>query len=517
MDDQRRKSVYKVNGQTKLTRYYLGDYEEEHSSDGNIRKIHYLSGAIYIDNSNYNDSLYYVYTDNQGSVIALTDDAGNVKRRFAYDPWGKRRNPQNWNLTDDLAGLIINRGYTGHEHLDTFGIINMNGRVYDPLTAQFFSPDPFIQAPDNWVNYNRYGYVFGNPLLYTDPTGYVSKFSEFFIDNWKPVVTTVATIGVGALVFVATGGTGAAVAAKVAAGIYAAMASSATSGALGTALNGGSFGDCLIAGTKGAIFGGMSAMTAVGIGDIIDKIGLIAKSKFLTEAARAGAHSVSQGAIAVFRGGDFWQGAASGALGSIGVSIYGGDNLWITMAIGSVSGGAGAVIGGAETAEEILFGMATGAIVGALNGWMHNETKKNKNEIYAKETAEQDNNYNFFYKDNMTDRALRYAADNIDDGGASAMTIVINTHGSSSYIEAPTLNGKMTAKELHKYLLDNNKLYQRSVYDGKIIIVKLAACNTGNGFAQQFRSLNPNMIVTAPTKIVWNILGKNFGGNYVDF
>ena len=58
-------------------------------------------------------------------------------------------------------------------------------------------------------------------------------------------------------------------------------------------------------------------------------------------------------------------------MSSIGASIYGGDNLWITVAIGSVSGGAGAVIGGAETAEEILFGMATGAIVSALNGWMH--------------------------------------------------------------------------------------------------------------------------------------------------
>ena len=66
---------------------------------------------------------------------------------------------------------ITNRGYTGHEHLDAFGIINMNGRVYDPLTAQFFSPDPFVQAPDNWVNYNRYGYCMNNPLIYTDPTG----------------------------------------------------------------------------------------------------------------------------------------------------------------------------------------------------------------------------------------------------------------------------------------------------------------------------------------------------------
>jgi len=33
------------------------------------------------------------------------------------------------------------------------------------------SPDPFIQAPDNSQNYNRYAYCLNNPLLYTDPSG----------------------------------------------------------------------------------------------------------------------------------------------------------------------------------------------------------------------------------------------------------------------------------------------------------------------------------------------------------
>jgi RHS repeat-associated protein len=60
-----------------------------------------------------------------------------------------------------------------HEHLDAFGIINMNGRVYDPLTAMFFSPDPFVQAPGNWLNYNRYGYCLNNPFKYVDPNGEV--------------------------------------------------------------------------------------------------------------------------------------------------------------------------------------------------------------------------------------------------------------------------------------------------------------------------------------------------------
>jgi RHS repeat-associated protein len=58
-----------------------------------------------------------------------------------------------------------------HEHLDDFALINMNGRVYDPQIARFLSPDPQLQAPGYWLNYNRYGYCWNNPLIYTDPTG----------------------------------------------------------------------------------------------------------------------------------------------------------------------------------------------------------------------------------------------------------------------------------------------------------------------------------------------------------
>ena len=122
-------------------------------------------------------------------------------------------------------------------------------------------------------------------------------------------------------------------------------------------------------------------MATAGVGDIFGEVGLIADNKFniLREIGRAGAHSATQGAIAVLRGGNFWQGAASGALGSIGGSIaqgYGITNFWGTVTISSVSGGIGAYIGGARSAEDILFGMATGAIVGALNHSMHEGQRK---------------------------------------------------------------------------------------------------------------------------------------------
>ena len=170
VDDQRRKSEYSVNGVLQQTRYYVGNYEEEVDKNGNVRKIHYLSGAILIQNNGM-DSLLYTYSDFQGTLLALLDVSGAVVEKYAFDPWGVRRNPADWSQNDLRTKWIVNRGYTGHEHLDVFGIINMNGRVYDPLTAQFFSPDPYVQAPGDWLNYNRYGYCYGNPFRYTDPSG----------------------------------------------------------------------------------------------------------------------------------------------------------------------------------------------------------------------------------------------------------------------------------------------------------------------------------------------------------
>ena len=67
----------------------------------------------------------------------------------------------------------LGRGYTGHEHLPWFGLINMNARLYDPVVGRFLSPDPIVQDPTNSQNFNRYSYCLNNPLKYTDPSGFV--------------------------------------------------------------------------------------------------------------------------------------------------------------------------------------------------------------------------------------------------------------------------------------------------------------------------------------------------------
>ncbi len=314
VDDQRRKSVYSVGGVVKQTRYYLGDYEEEVDAAGNVRKIHYLSGAILIQN-NGKDSLLYTYSDYQGSLMALTDESGNVDEKYAYDPWGARRNVDDWSQKDTRTHWLTNRGYTGHEHIDAFGIINMNGRVYDPLTSMFLSPDPFVQAPDSWINYNRYGYCMNNPFKYTDPSGY-SWFSHFFKwvgANWKTIVTIAATVAVTVTVGVLTGGLGLA-----AAGLYAGAAGGLVGGILGTALNGGNLKQCLIAGiigmSQGAFFGAISGgVTSYAPAGVIWG-GLYG----------AGTQGVLSGVASEWNGGSFKDGFAVGAgFGLVGGSVGG--------------------------------------------------------------------------------------------------------------------------------------------------------------------------------------------------
>ena len=60
------------------------------------------------------DSLYYTYCDYQGNLLAVTDAQGGIKEKLAYDPWGLRRNPNDWTQTDNRASFLFSRGYALH-------------------------------------------------------------------------------------------------------------------------------------------------------------------------------------------------------------------------------------------------------------------------------------------------------------------------------------------------------------------------------------------------------------------
>ena len=105
-----------------------------------------------------------------GSIVAITDLNGKLVEARHFDAWGKVLSITDGN-GNKLENLLLDRGYTGHEHLQTVGLIHMNGRLYDPALHRFLMPDNYIQDPFNTQNFNRYGYCLNNPLLYTDPNG----------------------------------------------------------------------------------------------------------------------------------------------------------------------------------------------------------------------------------------------------------------------------------------------------------------------------------------------------------
>jgi RHS repeat-associated protein len=83
------------------------------------------------------------------------------------------RDVTNWQVYPQGSQPAMNyggRGYTGHEHLNQFGLINMNARLYDPLLGRFLAPDPQVANPDETNGFNRYAYASNNPLMFTDPS-----------------------------------------------------------------------------------------------------------------------------------------------------------------------------------------------------------------------------------------------------------------------------------------------------------------------------------------------------------
>ena len=89
---------------------------------------------------------HYVLKDHLGSWTTITDAEGNVEQELSFDAWGNLRDADTWTGTGTEAPMF-DRGYTGHEHLDAFGLINMNGRCYDPMMSSFLSVDAYLQDP----------------------------------------------------------------------------------------------------------------------------------------------------------------------------------------------------------------------------------------------------------------------------------------------------------------------------------------------------------------------------------
>ena len=141
-----------------------------------VEFITYLDGDAYsaplvVKSNGTTQNYFYLQGDYQGSLIAITDSNDNVVEKRLFDPWGAVLKVQDGSNNNLSKMTFSDRGYTGHEHLQSVGLINMNARLYDAKLHRFLSPDKYVQDPSNTQNYNRYSYCVNNPTKYTDITG----------------------------------------------------------------------------------------------------------------------------------------------------------------------------------------------------------------------------------------------------------------------------------------------------------------------------------------------------------
>lgn len=169
--------------------FYIGKhYEFENITGATLEKNYIYAGnelvAIHIEEDDGKMVLpqnRYLHKDALGSIDTITNESGVVIQRLAYSAFGEKL-VQTWINEVDKNKALVKRGYTSHEHIEEFGFIHMNGRVYDSETGRFLSADPNVFHPFDTQNFNRYSYVMNNPLKYTDPSGF-DIFSQDDYEN----------------------------------------------------------------------------------------------------------------------------------------------------------------------------------------------------------------------------------------------------------------------------------------------------------------------------------------------
>ena len=142
---------------------YLNDLQPgltkllKQTTGANIEQfVHGVRGIHAVDDGT--DWNFYAQ-DGLGSVRALMDDAGVVQSSMSYDPYGM---PLGTNPSDF--------GFTG-EQTNANGSVFLRARYYEPSKGIFTALDPFEGKSCTPMSLNGYGYVHGNPIMNTDPTG----------------------------------------------------------------------------------------------------------------------------------------------------------------------------------------------------------------------------------------------------------------------------------------------------------------------------------------------------------
>jgi len=149
-----------------ITTVYIGNYLEWNVSSGQMTKYYY-AGQTRIAMRTTTGDLKWLIGDHLSSTNVIANSDGSNPQRLLYKAWGERR--------DTSGSPPTKYQYTGQFNDSYIKLYWYGSRWYDPESSRFVQPDIIVPEPGNSQAFDRYCYVFNNPLSYSDPSGHYTK------------------------------------------------------------------------------------------------------------------------------------------------------------------------------------------------------------------------------------------------------------------------------------------------------------------------------------------------------
>ncbi len=162
-----------VNG-IKTDFYYVNDKLLLEDCEGRVVRYFYDKDNEPLGFQFENNAYWYI-KDFQGIIQGIVDDGGTVLVSYIYDPWGKLLGVND--ISSTHLSEVNNIIYKGYYYDFESQLYYLQTRYYSPELHRFLTRDSIEYMAlynNNDITFNLFSYTNNNPVMYSDPSGYVA-------------------------------------------------------------------------------------------------------------------------------------------------------------------------------------------------------------------------------------------------------------------------------------------------------------------------------------------------------